>query len=163
MKQVLPRFWRPPSTSHFSCQAMELFCGRRFCSGRAISRWRSTLMEEHHHCNGCNALGFGSILSCMLKLFAEIRSNLIVPHSSVPLSAHPIPTVVLHRTSCQAPSLCLPGAHLQIFFNFGISHSHNIFHKDLHSTQLSHTSTLCLLGLSACSKGQAWSNKRGLS
>lgn len=132
-------------------------------SGGAISRWRMTLMEEPPPLQWLHCLSFGSILACMLKLFAEIRSNLIVPHSSVPSAAHPIPAAVPYRTSCWAPPLCLPGAHLQIFFNFWISHSHNIFHKDLHSTQLSHTSTLCLLVLSTCSRGQAWSNKGGLS
>lgn len=125
-------------------------------------------MEEDTHGGApplqwLQCLGFGSILSCMLQLFAEIRSNLIVPHSSVPLVAHSIPTAVPHRTSCWAPSLCLPEARLQIFFNFWISHSHSIFHKDLHSTQLSHTSSLYLLGLRASSSGQTWSNKGGLS
>lgn len=58
-----------PSTSHFSCQAMELFCGRRSRSGRAILRWRWTLMEEHHHCNGCDALGLGPFfLACSSSL-----------------------------------------------------------------------------------------------
>lgn len=107
MKQVFPRFWRPPSASHFSCQAMELFCGRRSHSGRAISRWRRTLMEKHHHCNGCNALFLD-------PFFLACSSSL--QKSEAILLSHTPQCFLLHTLFLQRCHTGLPAEpHLRVF------------------------------------------------